>query len=340
MKATSSDQTIQVNLSMTSGGRDKLGVFKQTPGSDYAWQEFRFTVNEPMSAGALQVVLEYASEISGSRAPKGGCVYVTMEIDPSKRPLDGFLNQFDHVITARTDLEAGHLKPSVIRSWYVNGWHLQKTYDELKSTVFEKQKAISVVSSDLVLKEGHKKRFAFVNRLMGHFKDRVHVYGRGFNPIPDKNPALLPYKYSIAIENEQTAGYFTEKLTDCFLANAVPVYHGAPDIDRFFDADSMVRIDIDDPDAAIQAIERLLEEDPYDDMLPAVLRARDRILDEYQFFPWLTGLLREHVHADFSRPVCKRIRPHQFWSDRKMLRDYLYLSRMQLKKVLKNQLSR
>jgi hypothetical protein len=51
--------------------------------------------------------------------------------------------------------------------------------------------------------------------------------------VDNKKTALLDYEYSIAIENCQEEGYFTEKLTDCILTNTIPIYFGCPNIKKY-----------------------------------------------------------------------------------------------------------
>ena len=46
--------------------------------------------------------------------------------------------------------------------------------------------------------------------------------------------------FSIAIENSQEANYISEKLIDCFLQKVVPVYWGAPNIEKFFDLNGII----------------------------------------------------------------------------------------------------
>ena len=45
-----------------------------------------------------------------------------------------------------------------------------------------------------------------------------------------KADSVAPFAVHVAIENVRRAGYFTEKLLDCFLLRTVPVYWGCPDL--------------------------------------------------------------------------------------------------------------
>jgi len=53
--------------------------------------------------------------------------------------------------------------------------------------------------------------------------------------IDDKRVTLEPVQYSVAVENSQNAGYYSEKLVDCFIAKTFPLYWGCTTLDRYFD---------------------------------------------------------------------------------------------------------
>lgn len=50
--------------------------------------------------------------------------------------------------------------------------------------------------------------------------------------IREKRVVLNQYRFAICFENAITPGYVTEKILDCFMAGVVPVYLGAPEIER------------------------------------------------------------------------------------------------------------
>jgi Glycosyltransferase family 10 (fucosyltransferase) C-term len=57
------------------------------------------------------------------------------------------------------------------------------------------------------------------------------------NPQPvafrDKMDTLNKFKYCICFENCIHPGYLTEKIFDCFFAGVIPIYYGAPDVEKF-----------------------------------------------------------------------------------------------------------
>ena len=52
-------------------------------------------------------------------------------------------------------------------------------------------------------------------------------------PVSSKSATLARYTFSICFENMVLEGWVTEKLFDCLRAGTVPVYLGAPDVDRW-----------------------------------------------------------------------------------------------------------
>jgi hypothetical protein len=52
-------------------------------------------------------------------------------------------------------------------------------------------------------------------------------------PVASKALTLGRYTFSLCFENQILNGWITEKIFDCFFAGTVPVYWGAPDVERF-----------------------------------------------------------------------------------------------------------
>lgn len=79
------------------------------------------------------------------------------------------------------------------------------------------------------------------------------------------------YKFSIAYENENLPGYITEKLTDCYLSNTVPIYCGSIGDVYPYPKESMICVDdfenVDDLLAKIKEIDT--DDDAYMAMLEA-----------------------------------------------------------------------
>jgi len=101
------------------------------------------------------------------------------------------------------------------------------------------RKLCSIISSDKTDQIGHKLRHQVIGKILAK-QLPVDVIGRGYDPFEHKWQGLLPYKYSIVIENAQESDYFTEKLLDAYLCGTIPIYWGTNDIGRYFDVEGII----------------------------------------------------------------------------------------------------
>jgi Glycosyltransferase family 10 (fucosyltransferase) C-term len=66
--------------------------------------------------------------------------------------------------------------------------------------------------------------------------------------LPDKRGMLVPFQYTIVIENAYRHNYFTEKLLDAFATKTIPIYWGCPrsfdkdGVGEFFNTDGVIAI--------------------------------------------------------------------------------------------------
>jgi hypothetical protein len=238
--------------------------------------------------------------------PKENTILITCEPPTIKRYKRQFLDQFARVITCHPNID--HANPIFLPPFLP--WHIgrrqrnhvnlsfSKDYDELASIKrFDKDKLISVISSDKASSEGHQLRLNFLQVIKGHLGDRLDVFGRGIQEIEDKWDALAPYKYHIALENSSINDYWTEKLTDAFLAGCHPIYYGCANIDQYFSPLSLTKIDISNPEKAVQIIDYCIKESKYEQTKNHILEARDKVLNQYNLF----AILYEHVSNDMEK---------------------------------------
>jgi hypothetical protein len=59
-------------------------------------------------------------------------------------------------------------------------------------------------------------------------------------PVKEKLETLACYKFSLCLENSRFEGYVSEKIFDCFFTHTIPIYLGAPDIDRYVPSDAFI----------------------------------------------------------------------------------------------------
>jgi hypothetical protein len=148
-----------------------------------------------------------------------------------------------------------------------------------------------VISSDKVQTAGHRRRLKFVHRLKQHFGDQLDVFGRGIREVEDKWDAIAPYRYHIALENGVYPHYWTEKLSDTFLAGAFPLYLGCPNVTEYFPSDSLTTLDANDSTRAIATIEQAIADHRYESSAGDLAEARRLVLDQYNLFPLLADML-------------------------------------------------
>lgn len=268
-------------------------LMRQTPGASGCWEGLRFTCDPVDKCDAVIVLNRMLEPVSVCCPPDN--IWVLMQEPYIPGVFDWMVeghDQYHHVFTHHPkDKTAGN---KYIRCHPAVPWHVNKSYDELKQLPLPiKQKTISWITSNLTTFPGHKVRMDFLAYLQSRTFS-LDLYGKGINYIEDKWDGLAPYRYSLAIENSASPDYWTEKIADCFLSWTVPIYYGCTNLEDYFPAESFIRIDINQPAAALDSIAAMLASDNWEARLPALAEARSRILDRYQFFPQMQKLFECH----------------------------------------------
>ena len=102
----------------------------------------------------------------------------------------------------------------------------------------DKIKLLSMIYSNKKFLKGHKLRFAIAEQIIPKigFCDKIDLFGTGTKtPLTNKSSGCVDYMFQIAVENEQSKNYFTEKLLDCFATGCIPIYWGCSNLEDFFD---------------------------------------------------------------------------------------------------------
>mgnify|MGYP005820657399 CR=1 FL=1 len=103
--------------------------------------------------------------------------------------------------------------------------------------VHPKTKNVCIIASSKASTHGHILRHWVIRE----FGDEIDVYGRGYNPFPEKEDVLKDYMFSIEIENCSRENYFTEKLHDCLAVGTVPIYFGPKEgLDEHYDMGGII----------------------------------------------------------------------------------------------------
>lgn len=295
---------------------------KETPGNSGCWGDYKFEINSEIQECDYWIIYDDIDKylVDTATCPPENILFITGEVIPYWEYPDKFLSQFNTVMSARKDI----IHAGFIHQRHTCVWHVKRDYDFLKELKPPAKKHIlSTITSDACFDDGHKNRYAFINKLKGHFKDDLTWFGRGENPIGDKWDALIDFKYSIAIENSSYWGYFTEKILDCYLSYTMPIYYGCPNIVDYFEAESLILLDPNDFKKSISIIENALENDQYSKNFQSIVRMREKILDELAFFPYVTNWIEKN--KDVSMKKQKRLlKGRDFLNGPRTIKQALY----------------
>lgn len=188
-----------------------------------------------------------------------------------------------------------------IPSYPMLPWYVDKTYDELTAmTTPEKSQDISWITSNKSDFPGHKERVKFLD-IVQKSELNIDIFGNGICPIDDKWDGLAPYKYCLVVENSSSKDYWTEKISDCFLSFSLPIYYGCTNIDQYFPTDSYIRIDINKPEQAIAIIQGAIQNNEWEKRKQDILKARGLVLNKYNFFHYITPLLKEAYKPELNK---------------------------------------
>ena len=281
-------------------------IERQTPHHSGMWDNCHFIINQQVSECDYWIVCDNLPDAEETVCPKENTILITHEPPTLGKYKTLFLKQFATVITCHKDIR--HKNPIFQQQglpWHIGrkqknhinlSW--SKDYDELISVDEpHKDKQISVISSSKDGSLGHRQRLEFIRILKDHFGERIDIFGRGINEIEDKWDALARYKYHVALENCAIENYWTEKLSDAYLAGCYPIYYGCTNIEKYFDMSALTRIDIGQPDQAIHTIESCLTEHRYEKAQQYIEAAKKDILNKYNVFP----MVCEFINIDHGK---------------------------------------
>ena len=264
---------------------DQRDYRRDYPRFPYEIGSLRFSIDDAARADWLAAASDFAQPFDTTVPWERRILYMR---EPSGYFPPEFVNQFGHLVSppAITGYRGRrHLSHPAIPAYFGRGhqkdpgWDLD--YEALVALVPpEKRNAISVVMTTKTSLPGHRRRLRFLRRLQRALGNRLEVFGRGFRVVTEKAEVILPCQYHLVLENTIMPAYWTEKLADAYLGYAFPIVSGPPDLNRWFSPDSFEAIDISEPDAAIERILHVMDNDTYHQRIDAVRRARDKLMHE------------------------------------------------------------
>jgi alpha(1,3/1,4) fucosyltransferase len=134
-------------------------------------------------------------------------------------------------------------------------------YTKAYSNVNRDKSVVFIVANKTSSRRGelYSKRLEIIKYFEANAPEYFDLYGYGWNnpvsmtgeldhfsttlyggEIISKHETLKRYKYSMCIENSSQPGYITEKLFDALFAGCVPIYYGAPNINKYIPNDCFI----------------------------------------------------------------------------------------------------
>jgi len=310
---------MQQQVGMTFFG-DEHGLYRRTvPQFPFVDGELRFANSETADDDWLVFLLPNVDPFS-TLVPRERRILVLGEPSPMHTISAAYANQFGILVSP-------YMVAGFDGNWFPSHPGLPWFFATRRSTeqslsfdklvgmpVPEKLNEVSVIVSNKVFHEGHRVRLRFVEYLRERLGSRLHVFGRGIREIDDKADAILPYAYHLSLENTIEPNYWSEKLSDTYLGYAFPLYAGCTNINDWFPAESMQRIDLDCFERAAADVIGALDADNYQNRLPSIRAARDITLYNETVF----NVLSRAIEA-FPSDAQRLSRPEPIGAMRKTL---------------------
>ena len=271
---------------------------KQLSGNRNYWHNCEFVFDLESNAYDWLVVIDDVSrKINGQIVklccPEEHTLLVTTEPPTITRYGHHFTSQFANVLTTQPESSLQH--PKRIFSNSAHFWFNGHSFDELcDNKNFVKNKILSsVCSSKLGRITNHSRRFEFTQYAQKRIGE-LDVYGHGVKFISKKFQALDSYKFHLAIENYIGDHHWTEKISDAFLSECIPIYYGCPNIDAYFPIESIIQIDLKDFNGSVRRIQDVIQ-DPryYQDRYDAIKEAKRKVMEKYNLLALLDGMIPE-----------------------------------------------
>jgi hypothetical protein len=224
-------------------------------------------------------------------------IFLTAEVIHKKKYYDksymrSFLDQFNEIYTCHDIYRENVHYTTPFLPWMINSNHGTSIFSNAKRNInwlkennsINKPKILSVFCSNQQMTDDHRLRLKFVKEIKKYFGDELDWYGNGVNAVKEKWSGIAPYKYHIVLENQSRNNIITEKLYDSFLGLSFPIYYGAPNVNKYFDKNSMEVIDIYDYKESIKKIEKLILNNDWEKRVQLIIESKNKVLNEYNVF--------------------------------------------------------
>lgn len=265
--------------------------------TEYDW----LVVYDEMPRGTVGTIRKGCEEL---RCPREHTILVTVEPPTIKLYPACYTRQFGHVLTTHSTKHLPH--PHRQESCGALHWMADYPLDEAFSMpMYEKSRDIATVCSSKQQKHTlHYARYALTAALRAQGLE-FDWYGHGVKPLAKKYEALSPYRYHIAVENYIAPHHWTDKISDPLLAHCLTFYAGDPCLGEVLPPESFIPIPVDDHAEAYRIIREAVANNEYEKRLPAILEARRRIVEQYNFYRRVMSIIHSETAAATTAAAAK-----------------------------------
>lgn len=311
-----------------------INWLRQFPNGKPQWGEFDFLFNSNLLDYDWLVVFDDINEKIVLKDGFKNTLHIATEPPTIVNYDEYFLRQFSYVVQIQSNLNhGGNISSPLGLNWHIGVSKKRELYYEDIDMLFNfpKKKLLSVITSNKSFTKEHKKRIEFVKKLKDYYGDNIDFYGRGFNDMDDKLVALKDYRFHVVIENSVYDNYFTEKITDCFLAGSFPLYHGCKNLENYFPKDSFCRIDINDFDKSISIIDSAISNNLDIKNYRFLESAKYKVLEKYNIFPLIVDLINKIEKGKYGSNVGKNLEKNKIFSYRSEIFKMKYSSSFKIR---------
>jgi hypothetical protein len=123
----------------------------------------------------------------------------------------------------------------------INGNHKPRLKKgELYSQRIEAMVTLEKKGKVVLYGRGWKKWWSRSSMWMPYWRNYSTLMSIYKGPCESKINTLSKYQFCLCFENMEMFGYITEKIFDCFYAGTIPIYLGAPDIDKHIPSEAFI----------------------------------------------------------------------------------------------------
>lgn len=197
-----------------------------------------------------------------------------------------------------------YIKTISHKSGYSNiEWTLDYSYNKLTNMQIVKTENLSIILPSTYQDPGKIKlvdfaRYCIKNNvpidIFGSSKWCTENYKKDVTPNTSDD-ALFPYNYTIAIEDKSIKNYVSEKLINGILAECLVFYSGCYNIREYIDEKAFVYLEFSNPEKDSKTISNAILNNLREERLPYIRAAKQKILNQLQFFPRIENILTEHI---------------------------------------------